>query len=96
MGLFGWHQRRVLPALISLAGRNWIIGGEIVLLLAIVYGAFGSFGVPELFWDDSLDHGGGCRLQRGDLCRAGVVRHLPRRLLKAPAEAAAATGLEQG
>ena len=53
VGLFAWHQRRVLVFLIKLAGRNWVIGSEIMLLLAIVYGAFGSFGVPELFWDDS-------------------------------------------
>jgi hypothetical protein len=53
VGLFAWHQRRVLAFLIKLAVRNWVIGAEIVLLLAIVYGAFGSFGVPELFWDDS-------------------------------------------
>jgi hypothetical protein len=53
VGLFGWHQRKVLLLLLKLAGRNWLIGGEMVLLLAIVYGAFGSFGVPELFWDDS-------------------------------------------
>ncbi|MGD0039814.1 MAG: hypothetical protein ABSE84_05225, partial [Isosphaeraceae bacterium] len=53
IGLFAWHQRRVLVFLIKLAGRNWVIGSEIMLLLAIVYGTFGSFGVPELFWDDS-------------------------------------------
>jgi len=53
VGLFAWHQRRVLVFLLELAGRNWIIGAEMVLLLAIVYGAFGSLGVPELFWDDS-------------------------------------------
>ena len=53
VGLFAWHQRRVLAFLIELAVRNWAIGAEIVLLLAIVYGAFGSYGVPELFWDDS-------------------------------------------
>ncbi|MGZ3415630.1 MAG: hypothetical protein ACXVAT_17560, partial [Isosphaeraceae bacterium] len=38
--LFAWHQRRVLVFLIKLAGRNWVIGSEIMLLLAIVYGAF--------------------------------------------------------
>ena len=54
VGLFAWHQRRVLVFLIKLAGRNWVIGSEIMLLLAIVYGALGSFGVPELFWDDSM------------------------------------------
>ncbi len=53
MTLFVWHQRRVLAFLVKLAVRNWAIGAEIVLLLAIVYGAFGSYGVPELFWDDS-------------------------------------------
>ena len=53
VGLFAWHQRRVLVFLIKLAGCNWVIGAEIMLLLAIVYGAFGSFGVPELFWNDS-------------------------------------------
>src|SRR5271157_3920341 len=53
VGLFAWHQRRVLVFLIKLAGRNWAIGAEIMLLLAIVYGAFGGFGVPELFWNDS-------------------------------------------
>ena len=52
--LFAWHQRRVLLFLVKLLAKNWIIGGEIVFLLAIVYGAFASFGVPELFWDDSL------------------------------------------
>jgi hypothetical protein len=52
--LFAWHQRRVLIFLLKLGGRNWFIGAEIVLLLAIVYGAFSSFGLPELFWDDSL------------------------------------------
>src|SRR5437588_533797 len=54
VGLFAWHQRRVLIFLLKLGARNWFIGAEIVLLLAIVYGAFGSFGLPELFWDDSL------------------------------------------
>ena len=54
VGLFAWRQRRVLLFLLKLLGNNWIIGGEMVLLLALVYGAFGSFGVPELFWDDSL------------------------------------------
>ncbi len=53
VGLFAWHQRRVLVFLIKLAGCNWVIGAEIMLLLAIVYGAFGGFGVPELFWNDS-------------------------------------------
>ena len=53
VGLFAWHQRRVLVFLIKLAGCNWVIGSEIMLLLAIVYGAFGGFGVPELFWNDS-------------------------------------------
>ena len=53
VGLFAWHQRRVLLFLLRLLGNNWIIACEIVLLLSIVYGAFGSFGVPELFWDDS-------------------------------------------
>ena len=53
VGLLAWHQRRVLLFLLRLLGSNLIIAGEIVLLLAIVYGAFGSFGVPELFWDDS-------------------------------------------
>ena len=33
VGLFAWHQRRVL---IKLAGRNGPIGAEIMLLLAIV------------------------------------------------------------
>ena len=36
VGLFAWHQRRVLPFLIKLAGRNGAIGAEIMLLLAIV------------------------------------------------------------
>jgi hypothetical protein len=36
VGLFAWHQRRVLPFLIKLAGCNWAIGAEIMLLLAIV------------------------------------------------------------
>ncbi|MGA7502466.1 MAG: hypothetical protein WBX00_37695 [Isosphaeraceae bacterium] len=53
VGLFAWHQRRVLVFLIKLAGCNWVVGSEIMLLLAIVYGAFGGFGVPELFWNDS-------------------------------------------
>ena len=53
VGLFAWHQRRVLVFLIKLAGCNWVISAEIMLLLAIVYGAFGGFGVPELFWNDS-------------------------------------------
>ena len=51
--LAAWHQRRVLRFLLGLMARNRIIGAEIVLLLAVVYGAFESFGVPELFWDES-------------------------------------------
>src|SRR4051812_8366762 len=52
VGLFALHQRRVLAFLLRLMGNNRIIACEIILLLSIVYGAFGSFGVPELFWDD--------------------------------------------
>ena len=44
----------MLIFLLKLGARNWFIGAEIVLLLAIVYGAFSSFGLPEMFWDDSL------------------------------------------
>jgi hypothetical protein len=51
--LFAWHQRRVLGFLLVLAARNWLIGAEIMLVVAIVFGALGSFGVPELFWDES-------------------------------------------
>ncbi|QEH34548.1 hypothetical protein OJF2_30880 [Aquisphaera giovannonii] len=52
VALFAWHQRRVLRFLLGTMARNWLVGAEIVLLVAIVYGAFSSFGVPELFWDD--------------------------------------------
>ncbi|WP_165225486.1 patatin-like phospholipase family protein [Aquisphaera insulae] len=52
VALFARHQWRVLLFLLGTMARNWFIGLEIVLLLSIVYGAFSSFGVPELFWDD--------------------------------------------
>ena len=77
VGLFAWHQRRLLAFLIKLAVHNWAIGAEIVLLLAIVYGALGSYGVPELFSDDSTLTVGIAAFTRDGVSRAGMVRHLP-------------------
>ena len=94
MTLFFWHQRRVLVFLVKLAVRNWAIGAEIVLLLAIIYGAFGSYGVPELFWDDSTLTVGIAAFMRDGVSRAGVVRHLPGRLHAAEPSPATATGME--